>query len=154
MFLNQVKKLKVNYIKAKNSTRVLALDYGEKRVGLAVSDIMQIIAKPYKTIDNTSNNDLICQLKEIIKEKSIEKVIVGLPTTLNNKDSSQTKIVHQFILLLKSSIKIPVISYDERLTSIEAKRSLISQGIKTGHNKGAVDMTAAAIFLQNFLDEK
>ena len=144
----------MNYIKAKNLTRILSLDYGEKRVGLAISDLMQIIAKPFKTLNNISNNNIIDQLKIIIKEKSIEKIVVGLPITLNNKESSQTKIVIQFINQLEIAVSTPVVSYDERLTSIEAKRSLVSQGIKTGHNKGAVDMTAAAIFLQNYLDEK
>ena len=144
----------MNYTKAKNSTRILALDYGEKRVGLAISDLMQIIAKPFKTLNNISNNNIFDQLKIIIEEKSIDKIVVGLPTTLNNKESKQTKIVNQFINQLKISVSIPVVSYDERLTSIEAKRSLVVQGVKTGHNKGAVDMTAAAIFLQNYLDEK
>ena len=144
----------MNYTKAKNSTRILALDYGEKRVGLAISDLMQIIAKPFKTLNNISNNNIFDQLKIIIEEKSIDKIVVGLPTTLNNKESKQTKIVNQFINQLEISVSIPVVSYDERLTSIEAKRSLVVQGVKTGHNKGAVDMTAAAIFLQNYLDEK
>ena len=144
----------MNYTKAKNSTRILALDYGEKRVGLAISDLMKIIAKPFKTLNNISNNNIFDQLKIIIEEKYVEKIVVGLPTTLNNKESKQTKIVNQFIKQLEIAVSTPVVSYDERLTSIEAKRSLVSQGIKTGHNKGAVDMTAAAIFLQNYLDEK
>jgi len=144
----------MNFIEAKNSTRILALDYGEKRVGLAISDIMKIIAKPFKTLSNTSDKSIINELKIIIIEKSIEKIVVGLPTTMSNQESKQTKIVNQFIDQLKTAVDIPVISYDERLTSIEAKRSLISQGIKTGYNKGAVDMTAAAIFLQNHLDER
>ena len=144
----------MNFIEAKNSTRILALDYGEKRVGLAISDIMKIIAKPFKTLSNTSDKSVINELKIIIVEKSIEKIVVGLPTTMSNQESKQTKIVIQFINQLKTAVDIPVISYDERLTSIEAKRSLISQGIKTGYNKGAVDMTAAAIFLQNHLDER
>ena len=144
----------MNFIEAKNSTRILALDYGEKRVGLAISDIMKIIAKPFKTLSNTSDKSVINELKIIIVEKSIEKIVVGLPMTMGNQESKQTKIVSQFINQLKTAVNIPVISYDERLTSIEAKRSLISQGIKTGYNKGAVDMTAAAIFLQNHLDER
>jgi putative Holliday junction resolvase len=144
----------MSYIEAKNSTRILALDYGEKRVGLAISDIMKIIAKPFKTLPNNSDKSIINELKKIIFDKSIEKIVVGLPITMSNQESKQTKTVSQFINKLKTAVDVPVISYDERLTSIEAKRSLISQGIKTGHNKGAVDMTAAAIFLQNHLDER
>ena len=67
---------------------------------------------------------------------------------------NNVNFVNQFINQLELTVSIPVVPYDERLTSIEAKRSLVSQGIKTGHNKGAVDMTAAAIFLQNYLDDK
>ena len=73
--------------------------------------------------------------------------------TLNNTISKQTDEVNKYIEFLKKELSLPVVTYDERLTSISAKRSLIEQGIKTGHNKGDVDMTAAAIFLQNYLDE-
>ena len=144
----------MNYINQKNSSRILAVDFGGKRIGLAISDIMQIIAKPYKTISNSSNEDVINSMKEIIKDKIVSKVVVGLPVTLKNKESSQTEIVRKFIELLKTKINIPIEAYDERLTTVGAKRSLIEQGIKTGHNKELVDMTAAAIFLQNYLDDK
>ena len=84
----------------------------------------------------------------------MEKIVVGLPITLKNKYSIQTEKVSVFIEILKNNISIPVDSYDERLSSKIAIQSLITQGVKTGHNKKEIDKTAAAIFLQNYLDDK
>ena len=144
----------MSYTNQENSTRILAIDYGDSKVGLAISDLMKIIAKPFKTIKNISQDSVINNIKEIINDKSIEKKIIGLPITLNNTFSDQTKKVQDFAEKLETKIEIPLIQYDERLSSIEAKKSLINQGIKTGHNKEFIDMTAAAIFLQSYLDEK
>ena len=76
-----------------------------------------------------------------------------MPVTLKNQVSKQTQEVYDFIDYLSPNISIPIITYDERLTSLIATQSLILQGVKTGHNKKEIDKTAAAIFLQNYLDE-
>ena len=132
--------------------RILAIDYGEKKIGLALSDPLKIIAKPFKTIENSSIKKLLVDLEIIINEKNIDKIVVGLPITLKNSYSEQTNKVVEFIKILKDKLKIKIIVVDERLSSIEAKKSLILQGIKTGHNKKDIDMTAAAIFLQSYLN--
>ena len=132
--------------------RILPIDYGSKRIGLAISDVLKIIAKPLKTIHNISDQDVIKEILDISKTLSIDKIIVGLPLTMKGKYSEQTNKVLSFINLLKENINIAVESYDERLSSIEAKRSLVMQGVKTGHNKSEVDKTAAAIFLQGYLN--
>ena len=134
--------------------RILALDYGDKKIGVAISDPMKIIAKPFKTLDNTTSKNTLINLNQIISEYNIEKVVVGLPLTLKNKYSIQTNKVCVFIKFLKENISIPVDSYDERLSSKIAIQSLIRQGVKTGHNKKEIDKTAAAIFLQDYLDDK
>ena len=134
--------------------RILALDYGDKKIGVAISDPMQVIAKPFKTLNNTTNKDTLLKLNHIISEYDIEEVVVGLPLTLKNKYSIQTEKVITFIKFLKKNISISVHSYDERFSSKIAIQSLIQQGIKTGHNKKEIDKTAAAIFLQNYLDDK
>ena len=134
-------------------TRILSIDYGDKRIGLALSDILKIIAKPFDTIENKSNKFVIDTILEISIEKNVEKIIVGFPLTMKGKYSIQTQKVLDFINLIEENTSIPIIKYDERLSSIEAKKSLIKQGIKTGHNKGEVDKTAAAIFLQSYLDK-
>ena len=132
--------------------RILAIDYGDVRIGLAMSDLMQIIAKPYKTIKNTDRNEIFIQLENIIEEKNIGKIIVGLPITLKGGHSEQTNKVLSFVKELKLYMEIDIDTYDERLSSLQAKKSLIHQGIKTGHNKEQIDQTAAAIFLQGYLD--
>ena len=133
--------------------RILGLDHGDRRIGLALSDPLQIIAKPFKTIDLKFAKNIFDLLNSIIKEQNVEKIIIGYPITLKNKFSIQTKKVLKFVELLKKNVQIEVKLYDERLTSQIAQKSLIMQGVKTGHNEDDVDKTAAAVFLQNYLDE-
>jgi len=133
--------------------RILGLDHGDRRIGLALSDPLQIIAKPFETIDLKFAKNIFDLLNSIIKEQNVEKIIVGYPITLKNKFSIQTKKVLKFVELLKKNVQIEVKLYDERLTSQIAQKSLIMQEVKTGHNKEDVDKTAAAVFLQNYLDE-
>ena len=91
-------------------------------------------------------------LNPAFKTLSIDKIIVGLPLTMKGKYSEQTNIVQNFIDQLKQTIKIPVFHVDERLSSLAAERSLKDQNVKTGHEKGRIDETAAAIILQEYLD--
>ncbi|MAP71458.1 MAG: Holliday junction resolvase RuvX [Candidatus Marinimicrobia bacterium] len=133
--------------------RFLAIDFGEKRIGLALSDPMKIIAKPFKTIFYSNQNDLINKIALIIKDEKIEKIILGLPKGLKGNNTSQTNIVIEFYNYIKDKIDTPIVMEDERLSSVSAKKSLILQNIKTGHNKDLIDKTAAAIFLQLYLDK-
>ena len=132
--------------------RLLAIDYGEKRLGLAISDPNQIISKPLKTIILSDSQYIYNELEKIISDYEIQKLIIGLPLGMDGKNTQQTSKVEAFKENLQNKISIPVILFDERLSSVSAKKSLISQGIKTGHNKSKIDQTAAAIFLQHYLD--
>ena len=132
--------------------RTLGIDFGSKRVGLALSDRLNLIASPYRTLDYVSEKELIAQLKSIVYENNIEIFVLGLPINMKGEDTIQTKKVRNFKKLL-SGLGLPVIYEDERLSSISAKNSLVLQNIKTGHNKGAIDRTAAAIILQQYLDK-
>ena len=136
----------------KRLSRVLGLDYGERRIGLALSDPLGIIAKPLTIIDRKKTADHISRISEIVSERKITSIVVGLPLTLKGGYSKQTEIVLAFIEQLKSDLQIPVVAVDERLSSVAAEKSLQEQAVKTGHNKGRVDETAAAIFLQEYLD--
>ena len=133
--------------------RFLAIDFGEKKVGLALSDPIKIIAKPFKTIFYSNQNDLINKIALIIKDEKIEKIILGLPKGLKGNNTSQTNLVIEFYNFIKDKIDTPIVMEDERLSSVSAKKSLILQNIKTGHNKTLIDETAAAIFLQLYLDK-
>ena len=135
-------------------SRVLGIDYGERRIGLAISDPMGIIAKPFKILDRKITPDYISEIHDIAAAQDIHKIVVGLPITLKGKHSSQTQVVQDFIDKLRQTGKIPVVHIDERMSSVAAKRSLQEQGVKTGHEKGRVDETAAAIILQEYLDSK
>ena len=134
--------------------RLLAIDFGEKRVGLALSDPTKIIAKPFKSITYTDHDDLLKKISLIIEEKNVEKIILGFPKGLKGQNTHQTNKVMSFFNLIKNKNIIPIVMQDERFSSVSAKKSLILQNIKTGYNKGLIDETAAAIFLQLYLDRK
>ena len=135
-------------------SRILGVDYGGRRIGLALSDPLWIIAKPFKVIDRKKTGDYLSAILEIAKENNVERIVVGVPLTLRGEHSQQTEIVNKFIEELFSVGKIRVIPIDERLSSVAAKLSLREQGVKTGHEKGRVDETAAAIILQEYLDSQ
>ena len=110
--------------------RFLAIDFGEKRVGLAISDPTKIIAKPFKSISYTSQDDLINKISLIIEEQNVEKIILGLPKGLKGQKTDQTNQVLKFYSLIKNKIDTPIFMEDERLSSVSAKKSLILQNIK------------------------
>ena len=132
--------------------RILCLDYGEKRIGLALSDPLKIIAYPYKTIINSDINKLKYELKQIITDESIESIVIGLPIGLNGKDTIQTQKVREFRLQILD-LNVPIYFEDERFSSLTAAKSMKIEKIKTGYSKGMIDKRAAAIILQQFLDK-
>ena len=133
--------------------RVLGIDYGDSRIGLAMSDPLKIIASPFKTIRNEGNEKCLQLFQSLIKEKDVEAIVVGLPIGLKGQETVQTKKVREFANLLYA-LKLPIHLEDERLSSVSAEKSMIQQNIKTGHNKGFIDQRAAAIILQQFLDKQ
>ena len=133
--------------------RVLGIDYGDSRIGLAMSDPLKIIASPFKTIRNEGNEKCLQVFQSLIKEKDVEAIVVGLPMGLKGQETAQTKKVREFADLLYA-LKLPIHLEDERLSSVSAEKSMIQQNIKTGHNKGLIDRRAAAIILQQFLDKQ
>jgi len=131
--------------------RILGVDYGDVRVGLALSDTTKLIASPFKTIQNKNSGSLISKLKEIISENDVESIVVGFPIGMKGQDTNQTVKVKDFTQSL-STLCLPIFMEDERLSSIAAKKSLFIENIKTGHNKEIIDQRAAAIVLQQYLD--
>ena len=134
-------------------SRYIGIDLGSKRVGLALSDKLNMIASPYKTLTFKNDQDLLEQLRFIIIDFEIKTIVLGLPLNMNGEDSAQTKKVRKFKSVL-SIFNLPIKLEDERLSSVSAKKSLVMQDIKTGHNKSEIDKRAAAIILQQFLDKK
>ncbi len=134
--------------------RVLGIDYGDRRIGLAISDPLFIIAKPLRIIDRKKTKNYYQEILKVKTEYNIEKIVVGIPLKLNGEHTFQTKLVYEFINQLSAIYDGEIITIDERFSSISAKNYLIEQGIKTGHNKGKIDELAAAIILQEYLDSK
>ncbi len=131
-------------------TRALGIDYGDTRVGIALSDPMRIIAKQHDTLKN--DDQLIQNIQNIIKVHDVSELVVGYPLGMKGQSTQQTEKVEQFVEKLRSDIPQKVSLVDERLSSVAATESMIKQGIKTGHNKSEIDSTSAAIILQEFLD--
>ncbi len=137
-----------------NISRILAIDYGEKRIGLALSDPMMTFAYAFQTLNNDKN--LFKNLKQIISEKKILKVILGLPYQDDGKLSSNANQILKFKEKLETEFQIEIILRDERYTS-EIAKSLIIQSVtkkSKRRDKGLVDRNSAAIILQEYLDEQ
>ena len=134
--------------------RILAVDFGMRRIGLALSDPLQIIATPLETLTINSFDDGIAKLKHVCDEYDLESIIMGYPIGTSGNKTDQTKIVDKVIETLKSLINVPIISWDERYTSVQAKDILRQQGKKVRDDKGRVDQLAARIMLQEYLDSR
>jgi len=134
--------------------RILGIDYGEVRVGISLSDLTQTIAKPFTTINYKNINDLLNQLKKIIFENKVDKLVVGVPYNMKGEDTKQTVKVKEFISFLESNLSYDIALIDERLSSIEAEKTMHKMNIKTGHNKGKIDKIAASVILQEYLDSQ
>ena len=134
--------------------RILGIDYGERRVGLALSDPLNIFAKPFLTIDRKLSSDLLKEIKRVIQENSVNQIVIGIPLNMKGMDSKQTVIVREFIKELGTQIKLPIHLQDERLSSKSAKQSLILQNKSPSRHKESIDSTAACLILQEFLDSK
>ncbi|MFM2192468.1 MAG: hypothetical protein RLZZ118_1425 [Bacteroidota bacterium] len=134
--------------------RVLALDYGGKRTGIAVTDAMQIIANGLTTVDSAT---LIVFLKKYFAQEQVEKVIIGMPKTLQNNDTHGTNLVIAFIKKFRTEFpEIPIETVDERFTSKMAFQTMIDSGLKKmdRRNKALVDEISATIILQGYLEGK
>ena len=129
----------------------MALDFGDRRIGVSLSDPMKIIASPHSVIDRNFSKNIITDIIKLVETFNVETIVVGLPITLKGTISIQTKKVQNFINDLSKQTSINIDTFDERLSSISAKKELIKKGIKTGHNKGEIDKTAATLMLQEYL---
>lgn len=132
--------------------RILALDHGTKRIGVAVSDELKTIAQPLEFIPAAPFAGFLARLKEILREKEVESILVGLPRNMDGSYGPAALKAREFIAALRDAVLIPVQTWDERLTSAQAQRFLIQGGVRREQRKQKVDKTAAAILLQSYLD--
>ena len=134
--------------------RVLALDHGTKRVGLALSDETQTVAQPLGFFSPRPMADFLAHLREIISDKGVGQIIVGMPRNMDGTYGASADNVRHFIGILEKELAVPIQAWDERLTSVQANRALVDAGVRRDARKEKVDATAAAILLQSYLDSK
>ena len=134
--------------------RILGIDYGLKRIGLALTDPLETFAYPLKTISNDKN--LFNELAVLIKEKNVVKIILGIPSENNDKNSIISNRIKSFQEQLVKKFSIEIILWDEGYTSVLAKQRVIESVNKKSKrmNKGLLDSNSAAIILQEYLDQK
>jgi putative holliday junction resolvase len=132
--------------------RILALDHGTKRIGIALSDELKMIAQPLEFVLAEPFTAFVKRLKEIIREKEVELILIGMPRNMDGSYGPAALKVQEFIAVLKDLVAIPIKTWDERLTSAQAQRFLIQGGVRRQERKEKVDKTAAAILLQSYLD--
>ncbi len=132
--------------------RILALDHGTKRIGVAISDEMKMIAQPLEFIPAHPYDAFLARLKEILAQKEVELILIGMPRNMDGSYGPAATKVQEFVAALKDAVPIPLKTWDERLTSTQANRFLISANVKRSKRKEKVDQTAAAILLQSYLD--
>ena len=136
------------------SGRIMGLDIGDKTIGVAVSDLMGITAQGVKTIRRVGKKKDIEALKEIIKERQVNKIVSGLPKNMNGTLGPQGEKVIKFCELLEQETGIKIEYWDERLSTVAAERTLIQGNVRRENRKGVIDMVAAVIILQGYLDRQ
>ncbi len=135
--------------------RIMGLDYGSKTVGVAVSDALGLTAQGIEIVRRKSENKLrqtLARIEEIAKEYGVEKIVLGFPKHMNNDIGERAEKSLEFKEMLERRTGLPVVMWDERLTTVEADRTMIETGIRRENRKEYVDMIAAVFILQGYLD--
>ena len=132
--------------------RILALDPGTKRIGVAISDELKLMATPLEVIPAHPFTTVVQRLKILLQEREAELILVGLPRNMDGSYGPAAQKVQEFVAALKEVLAVPIKTWDERLTSVQANRFLIAADVRRSKRKEKVDQTAAAILLQSYLD--
>jgi len=129
---------------------ILALDFGRARIGAAMSDELQLLAHPFETIP--ANKQAVSRVAEIVREKKVDHVVAGIPRQMNGQIGAAATEALQFVEKLRAILPCPVVTWDERLTTVAAHRALRDAGKKTRDTRGYIDQVAAQMILQSYLD--
>lgn len=132
-------------------TRILALDPGSKRIGVALSDELGWTAQPLETYERRSVAEDVRHIRQLVQQHNVREVIMGLPVRMDGHAGPEAESVQRFLETLQEGLNVPVIAWDERLTSKLAEEILIEANVSRKRRKGAVDRVAAAILLQSYL---
>lgn len=132
----------------------LGLDFGRKRIGVAGCDRTGLIATGITTIERASFEQDVEQIRQIVNEREVQILVMGLPYSMDGSLGFQARQVQKFTTRLAKALKLPVEYVDERLTSFQAEQLMIAQNLSPSRNKGLIDRKAASLILQQWLDVK
>ena len=132
--------------------RILALDFGRARIGVAISDELQLLAHPLETIPTRERPE--SRIAKIVHDKKVDHVVIGIPRRMNGEVGTAATEVLDFVEKLRAMLPCPIATWDERLTTVAAHRALRDAGKKTRQTRGYVDQVAAQIILQSYLDRR
>ena len=132
--------------------RVLALDVGEKRIGVAISDLSQTLARSLQVIQRSSRQEDFAAVARLTEEYEVEKVVVGYPRSLDGMAGAQARRVERYAAGLAKALTVPVVLWDERFSTVSAERLMRQAGLRGDKRRERVDAVAAAVILQDYLD--
>jgi putative holliday junction resolvase len=135
-------------------TRLLGIDYGLERVGIALSDPLGITAQPLETLARTGDKQICRKVAELVGKHEVSEVVVGLPLDMSGAHGEAAQQVQRFVDRLRNYLQVPVTLWDERLSSEAAERALSAQNVRGKRRKELVDQVAAALVLQGVLDNR
>lgn len=134
-----------------DAKRILALDVGSVRIGVALSDPLGMIAQPLEVVQRRKV-DPLARVAQLIEEHEVECVVVGMPLRLDGTKGPAAQSIEKFVVELEARISVPVESWDERLSTAQAERAMIGGGVRRKKRKGKIDKVAASLILQSYLD--
>ena len=132
--------------------RILGLDLGSKTIGVAISDELHLIAQGLFTLKRKGSQQDIRELEKLIEEQNVKKLVIGLPKNMNNTLGPSAKMVLSFIEELTKSVDLPVVTWDERLSTVAAEKALLEADMSRKKRKRVIDTVAAQLILQGYLD--
>ena len=132
----------------------MGIDYGDKRIGVALSDLLCIISSPYEVFINKGEEESLKHLDKIIKDNDVDEIAMGLPLNMDGSEGERARLHREFGQKLSDFSSVTVHFVDERLTSAEAEEILISSGVRREKRKELIDKLSAQIILQTFIDNK
>ncbi len=141
-------------VKDGQTGRVLALDLGDRRIGLAISDPFRHTARPLMTLGRVSRGRDMERIREVITEQEVATIVVGMPLNMDGSRGPRARLTKTFIDRVRGAMRIPVYEWDERLTTVQAERVLIEGKMRRERRRVVIDQVAAVIILQSYLDAK
>lgn len=134
--------------------RVLGIDPGERRIGLALSDEMGLLARPFRILPRSSARQAVGAIAALIEQEAVGEIVVGIPVSLSGELGPQALRAQRFVEQLRRSVSVPVRTWNEQFTTAEARRRLLEAGRRMKQRREPVDAVAAAVLLQDYLDAR